>query len=180
MNENRSLPEQADQPAPAERLDQAASFQPEPAETRNGDGFARRTTRPESPEGTGTSAASLAGRDVDPALAPDPAYDESPKPPVSDRPLIEPEIAQRLRDDWQQARYDFVDDPRQAVERADAVVARAAEHITEALLARSADIRQLWQADEPGSAAMDTGTATEQLRVALQRYQEVLTQLTDL
>ncbi|WP_051944172.1 hypothetical protein [Streptacidiphilus rugosus] len=95
-------------------------------------------------------------------------------------PVLEPQVAQRLRDDWQQVQYDFVDDPRQAAERADAVVVRATRRVAEALLARNAEVRGQWQALGPGSAAVDTGTSTEQLRVVLQQYRDVLNRVIDL
>jgi hypothetical protein len=95
-------------------------------------------------------------------------------------PVLEPAVAQRLRDDWQQVQYDFVDDPHQAAERADAVVVRATRRVAEALLARNAEVRQRWQALGPGSAARDTGTSTEQLRVVLQQYREVLNRVIEL
>ncbi|SEK45959.1 hypothetical protein [Streptacidiphilus jiangxiensis] len=95
-------------------------------------------------------------------------------------PLLDPLVVQRLRDDWQEAQYDFVDDPHQAVERADAIVVRAARRLAEAVLERNADVRKGWCPTGPGSAAQDTGTSTEQLRVALQQYRDVLDRVLDL
>ncbi|WP_161791200.1 hypothetical protein [Streptacidiphilus jiangxiensis] len=94
--------------------------------------------------------------------------------------VLDPQVALRLRDDWQQVQFDFVDDPRQAVEQADAVVGRAGQRIAEALSACSAAVRRSWQAEGPGSAAHDTGTSTEHLRVVLQQYRDLLNRMLEL
>jgi hypothetical protein len=70
-----------------------------------------------------------------------------------------------LRDRWQAVQLRFVDDPRAAVDEAEALVREAAEALTTALTTRREELSR-WRSAE--------GDDTEQLRVAVQRYREFL------
>jgi hypothetical protein len=70
--------------------------------------------------------------------------------------------AANLRRDWEAVQAGFVDEPRQAVERADALVARAAQHLADAFASERGRLEQQWSRGDEVS--------TEDLRVALRRY----------
>ncbi|MER6180947.1 hypothetical protein [Streptomyces sp. NPDC001652] len=83
-------------------------------------------------------------------------------------------IAQGERDKLaprlQQALDTFVDNPRQAVEEADAVFGDVATQFTDTLTERRRVLRTSWQ-------DQDTDTQTEELRVALRQYREITERL---
>ncbi|WP_052391249.1 hypothetical protein [Streptomyces sp. NRRL B-24484] len=73
--------------------------------------------------------------------------------------------------EWEAVQAGFVDDPADAVRRADALVARAADLVAEAVRRRREGLHT-----EPGTpAAPDAGT--EELRLALRDYRGVLDRL---
>lgn len=67
-----------------------------------------------------------------------------------------------LRQEWEAIQAGFVDEPRRAVERADALVARAAQRLAEAFAQERARLEQQWSRGDEVS--------TEDLRVSLRRY----------
>ncbi|SEQ70696.1 hypothetical protein SAMN05216188_104386 [Lentzea xinjiangensis] len=73
--------------------------------------------------------------------------------------------AGRLEDEWQAVQYDFVDDPKAAVRKADALVKRALEDLTKRH-------RSLTEQLEGNSDPQ-----TEDLRLALHRYRELFKSL---
>src|SRR5262249_32192599 len=75
-----------------------------------------------------------------------------------------------LRAGWQQIKAGFVDDPRGAVSQAAGAVDEAAQRLFTAVRDRRRQIREAWDGD---SAADDT----ENLRIALLRYQALFRQL---
>jgi hypothetical protein len=87
---------------------------------------------------------------------PAPAADDSSPRPV----LMSAEAARDLRTRWVATQTGFVDDPRQAVQQADELVAAVIEKLEETLTA---------QRKELGAAVTDNAS-TESLRVALQHY----------
>jgi hypothetical protein len=79
------------------------------------------------------------------------------------RPMLFPnDDAERLRTQWSDIQGTFVDDPRQAVEQADALVADAMKRLATTFAAERANLEQQW--DRGGDVT------TEDLRVTLQRY----------
>ena len=86
---------------------------------------------------------------------------------------------EKLRDRWQHIQIDFVDDPRHAVEEADALVDQVATQLTESITANRRTLRDSWEKKGAGSAADDSGFPTEQLRLTLQQYRSLLNRLLD-
>ncbi|MEV0619807.1 hypothetical protein AB0I81_41270 [Nonomuraea sp. NPDC050404] len=70
---------------------------------------------------------------------------------------------------WRDLQAAFVDDPGQAVQRADGLVGEVVESLTSTLTTRTNSLRDRWK---------DTGNSdTEQLRLALREYRSVLERL---
>lgn len=67
-----------------------------------------------------------------------------------------------LRQEWESIQAGFVDEPRQAVERADQLVSRAAQRIAAGFAQERERLEQHWTRGEDVS--------TEDLRLALRRY----------
>jgi hypothetical protein len=86
---------------------------------------------------------------------------------------------EKLRDRWQHIQIDFVDDPRHAVEEADALVDQVATQLTESITANRRALRDSWEKKGAGSAADDSGFPTEQLRLTLQQYRSMLNRILD-
>ncbi|WP_042382237.1 hypothetical protein [Streptacidiphilus melanogenes] len=110
------------------------------------------------------------------APAPDPA---AGRPHVSEvavgeGPMLDASAVEQLREAWRQVQYDFVDDPHEAIGRADALVERAAVALADAVNARSAAVRRSWHQQQAASAAADPVESTEQLRRVVQEYHAVL------
>ncbi|MEV0143942.1 MULTISPECIES: hypothetical protein [unclassified Nonomuraea] len=75
---------------------------------------------------------------------------------------------------WRELQAGFVDDPNEAVQRADGLVGEVVEALTSALTSRTSELRRRWN-DSDGD---DGGrTDTEQLRLALREYRTVLERL---
>jgi hypothetical protein len=77
-------------------------------------------------------------------------------------PLFAGNEAEELRHRWQDVQTGFVDEPRQAVERADALVATAIKRLAEMFANERNTLEQQWSRGDDVS--------TEDLRVALRRY----------
>ena len=91
-------------------------------------------------------------------VTPSPA---DPKP--GDRPMLFPnEQADHLRTDWTEIQAGFVDAPRDAVQRADALVASTMTRLAEVFAAERQNLEQQWDRGD--------NVTTEDLRIALQRY----------
>jgi hypothetical protein len=85
-------------------------------------------------------------------------------------PLFDAKLAQDMRGRWSEIQSGFVDDPHQAVRRADELVAQALQD-----LARSfAQHREQIDAD---AKAGEGQSSTENLRVALRRYRSFFERL---
>nr|WP_055502933.1 hypothetical protein [Nonomuraea pusilla] len=78
-----------------------------------------------------------------------------------------------VRTRWREVQSSFVDDPGDAVRRADGLVGEVVDAITKALAGRRSALRERW---EGSGGARDT----EQLRLALREYRTVLERLLDL
>jgi hypothetical protein len=77
-------------------------------------------------------------------------------------PLFAGDETSRLRADWDQVQASFVDEPRQAVEQADRLVATAIKRLAEIFADEKARLEGQW--DRGGDVD------TEDLRQALRRY----------
>jgi hypothetical protein len=74
-----------------------------------------------------------------------------------------------LRERWQTIQTGFVDQPRESVERADALVAEVMQHLTQTFSDRRKALEAQWaEGDQAG---------TEELRMALQRYRSFFERL---
>ena len=97
-------------------------------------------------------------------------YDEPPQAP-EDRhePLFGPEEAESYRSEWGNIQIGFVDEPRRAVESADALVARVIQRLAEGFAQERAGLEGQWDRGDQIS--------TEDLRVALRRYRSFFDRL---
>lgn len=93
--------------------------------------------------------------------------------PSSDKPsaqaLVEPDRARDYRERWTSIQAVFVDQPKDAVEKADDLVEEVVRELTDAFGRERSDLEKQWSSGERVS--------TEQLRVALQRYRTFFEQL---
>jgi len=71
-------------------------------------------------------------------------------------------IAQDLRTRWEVVQTGFVDEPRQAVQQADELLAEAMKQVATTFAQERASLERQWAHGEDVS--------TEELRIALQRY----------
>ena len=76
--------------------------------------------------------------------------------------LLPDEIVDDLRPRWADIQASFVDEPRRAVEKADALVADAIRRLAEAFADARADLERDWDRGDDVS--------TEDLRIAFRRY----------
>jgi hypothetical protein len=76
--------------------------------------------------------------------------------------LFSPEEANSLRGKWDSVQVGFVDEPRQAVERADELVAGAMKRLAEMFAAERSRLEGQWDRGD--------SVSTEELRLALRRY----------
>lgn len=97
------------------------------------------------------------------------------QPPASDEqrlaPLFNADVAQGFRSRWDATQIGFVDDPRQAVQQADELVAQVMKSLAQSF----ADERARLEAQ-----LRDESASTENLRVALQRYRSFFQRLLSL
>jgi hypothetical protein len=77
-------------------------------------------------------------------------------------PLFSPEEAKDCRARWDAIQVGFVDEPRQAVQQADSLVAGAMKRLAEMFAAERAKLEGQWERGDDVS--------TEDLRLALRRY----------
>jgi hypothetical protein len=120
-----------------------------------------------SPRPTQISNTNDAGRDPDfPDLRKDtialPADSNTMTNTEAHAPLFPQNETQDLRTRWDKAQGMFVDEPRKAVEEADALVANAVKRIAELFTDERAKLEQQWDRGD--------NVSTEDLRQALRRY----------
>lgn len=84
-------------------------------------------------------------------------------------PLFAADAAQNFRSRWTDVQAGFVDEPRKAVERADALVAETMKRLAETFAQERSKLEGQW---DKGS-----DISTEDLRVALQRYRSFFDRL---
>ena len=110
-------------------------------------------------------AASEAPRSVE---KPSAGYEEPPAG-GSHAALFAPEETESFRSEWSQIQIGFVDEPRQAVERADALVARLMKRLAEVFANEHSELERQWDRGDRIS--------TEDLRVALTKYRSFFDRL---
>jgi len=108
--------------------------------------------------------------------APPLAVDDGvPSPAVGDDEspvhLFEPEAAERFRVEWQRIQTGFVDDPKDAVQGADHLLAEVLQSLAGTFTERKHELEEQWHGE---SEAL-----TEDLRLALRRYRTFFNQLLD-
>jgi hypothetical protein len=83
--------------------------------------------------------------------------------------LFSTEEGQGFRSRWQEIQAGFVDEPRQAVERADSLVAEVMKQLAEGFAEERSKLEAQWDRGE--------ATDTEDLRQALRRYRSFFDRL---
>lgn len=101
-------------------------------------------------------------RDREVAVPRDAMQPADRSPERSATPLLPQDVAEQLRARWNDVQTGFVDEPRRAVEEADALVADAIKRLASSFAAARANLEQEWDRGEDVS--------TEDLRQALQQY----------
>jgi hypothetical protein len=89
--------------------------------------------------------------------------------PSADEPLFADGTLSGLRSRWDDVQAAFVDDPKDCVQKADALVARVVEQLTAGFSETRSRLEGQWARGEEAS--------TEDLRVALKRYREFFERL---
>ena len=84
-------------------------------------------------------------------------------------PLFAGDDSERYRSRWSEIQAAFVDEPRKAVEEADALVAELMQRLAETFADERSKLEQQW--DREGDVS------TEDLRVGLQRYRSFFDRL---
>ncbi len=90
-------------------------------------------------------------------------------PDASTEPLLAADDAQKFRESWERVQNQFVDQPRQAVENADRLVAELMQDLAGLFAQERESLEREWGRDGQPS--------TEDLRVALQRYRSFFKRL---
>jgi len=83
--------------------------------------------------------------------------------------LLEENEAREFRSQWEKIQASFVDEPGQAVEQADSLVANAIKRLAEVFAGERAKLEQEWDRGDKVS--------TEDLRLALRRYRSFFDRL---
>jgi len=84
-------------------------------------------------------------------------------------PLFSEDAATQLRDRWTDVQAGFVDEPRDAVEQADALVAEVMKRLADSFATERQALERQWSNGEQAS--------TEDLRIALRRYRSFFDRL---
>jgi hypothetical protein len=87
-------------------------------------------------------------------------------------PLFKEQEGQELRSRWDTIQTAFVDNPRQAVEQADHLVAQTIKHLADMFAQERSQLEQQW--------SRGGDVSTEDLRLALQRYRSFFGRLLSL
>ncbi|MCB5179775.1 hypothetical protein [Streptomyces antimicrobicus] len=88
---------------------------------------------------------------------------------ADEEPLMSESRAADFRDQWSNIQGGFVDDPKEAVHAADALVASVMQHLASSFAEHKESLEKQWQSGEE--------VATEDLRLALQRYRSFFNRL---
>jgi len=126
----------------------------------------------ETPAGSGgdveTPAASGGDVETPAASGGDVETPARPDDDVETPALIDEEKVTGFRDRWQNVQTGFVDDPKQAVQQADELVAAVISALATTFAEHKSELEAQWRQGEP---------ATEELRIALRRYRSFFDQL---
>jgi hypothetical protein len=108
-------------------------------------------------------------RVVEPARPEPQPAGSSAKPSGASVALFPAAEAETLRSEWQEVQTGFVDEPRRAVERADELVCRVAQRLTDAFGSERSGLEKRW--------GQGGDVSTEDLRLVLQRYRSFFDRL---
>ena len=110
---------------------------------------------------------------------PDQRFDDTERPIANEErrtsagsklePLFDENADRKFRDRWREIQTGFVDEPRNAVERADELVAELMQQLAQSFSKQRNDLEHQWDASDKVS--------TEELRVALTRYRSFFERL---
>jgi len=111
-------------------------------------------------------------KDLQPSAIDDRIVQQTVPAPLKARaasPLFPDDELHNLRARWDQAQTSFVDEPRQAVEQADSLVANVVKRIAEQFANERAQLEKQWDRGD--------NVSTEDLRQALRRYRSFFDRL---
>jgi len=83
--------------------------------------------------------------------------------------LFEPNILNQFKERWSEVQIGFVDEPRRAVQQADALVSDVIKRIADSFGSERSELERQWDRGD--------NVSTEDLRVALQRYRAFFSRL---
>ena len=89
-------------------------------------------------------------------------------------PLFDDASGRQLRERWMTIQTEFVDEPRDAVQKADALVAEVLKQLTDTFARERESLEGLWSRSE-GDEQQDV--STEELRQAIRRYRSFFDRL---
>ncbi|MFJ8647532.1 hypothetical protein ACIRNI_15585 [Streptomyces sp. NPDC093546] len=154
-----------DLPEPTESglsTEDLAQPQPPPREESTGiPAFPGESTAPTSAERTEGAAEGSAAAETAPASG-GAEEEEAPR-------LLTPENEESFRERWQGVQTQFVDDPREAVHKADALVADVMQQLASTFADHKKDLEAQWNRGEEAD--------TEDLRRALRKYRSFFNRL---
>jgi hypothetical protein len=100
---------------------------------------------------------------------PQPSVDRTSQAPAGPTPLFTTDDANKLRRNWDNIQAGFVDDPRRAVQDADALVAEVMKRLADTFAGEKSNLEGQW--------GRGRDVSTEDLRLALQRYRSFFDRL---
>lgn len=98
-----------------------------------------------------------------------PSHETIYTPTLASATLLESEDTANLRAQWSEIQGKFVDDPRSAVQEADALVTKVVDQITQKFTSEHATLESQWK--------QGSDVSTEDLRKALQHYRTFFNRL---
>jgi hypothetical protein len=101
-----------------------------------------------------------------------PAATRTP-PERRDAPLFDEAAGRKLRERWMTIQTEFVDEPRDAVQKADSLVAEVLKSLTDTFAREREELEAGWSGREGSQPEI----STEDLRLAIQRYRNFFNRL---
>jgi hypothetical protein len=99
---------------------------------------------------------------------------KAPTTPAGETPLFDAAAGRQLRERWLNVQTAFVDEPREAVQKADALVAEVLQQLTNMFAREREELEAAWTSGDEGS---DSEVTTEDLRLAIRRYRSFFNRL---
>ena len=117
-----------------------------------------------------------AGAKTEPSKAA-PGLATMPTPERKEAPLFDEAAGRNLRERWMTVQTEFVDEPRDAVQKADALVAEVLKSLTDTFAREREELEAGWSGAGNGS---ENEVSTEDLRQAIRRYRSFFNRLLSL